>query len=227
MKFLNPVLLTLAWTLTCQGADLELSSVEDGVSPNGKFEIFFSSAQSKIVVKDKATSHIIGSISPHIHDEGKDYYLVDFGFTECAYSDPRNDDSSIGSNVTVSWSPNSDAVAITWNVHLPSSCSILVLNDRGVFVEADFPSYQEMTGYSEPGAKTMAYQRSSDLVASRLVRWSEEGTFTYNFNLLPEPGYTANDPLSHTVELTINRLWSRLTIAAEREHDGGLKGLQP
>lgn len=178
-------------------------------------------------MKERESSQIIGDISPYTVDEGKEFFLVDFGFTECAYDNPPNDDFPTGSNVTVSWSPKSDAVAITWNIHLPSSCSILVLNDRGVFVEAIFPSYQDMTGYSAPGAETMAYQRFSNLEASRLLRWSEEGTFTFNFNLCPEPGYAGDDPLSHTVDLTINKLWSRISIPTGREQDGRLKGLKP
>ncbi|MDF1740982.1 MAG: hypothetical protein P1U86_17600 [Verrucomicrobiales bacterium] len=217
MNLLTYCLLTIALTVTCQSAEPLLVKLEGGLSPNGKFEAFLSGTRSGIVVKDHETSYLIGGKSYYVEDEGKEFYLVDIGFTECLYSDPPTKDLQ-NDSVTVSWSPNSEAVAIMWNVHSPSSCSVMVLNDRGVFVEQDFPSYQEMTGYPSPKHETLIHQKSVNLSSSSFVEWTNRGTFVYNIKMLPEPGFQGEDPLNHIVELTIDPLESKAAPAEKREN---------
>ena len=206
--------LSLAVTVSFS-SEFNFQAIRGGLSPDRKYEVLLCDDTSTLYVKDLASGFLIG---------GTEYFIVDLGFTGIIHRDLIEERTPHESDFSVNWSPKSDAVAIQRKIpEWPSSASILLLNDRGVFVDAIFPGYFELTGYVEPKLTVSRLQWFSAPDASQFVEWTEKGTLIFDIDIRYFTEFEGEDPLKHRVEVEIERMWQKLVIARDGEQAEPLK----
>ena len=132
----------------------------------------------KIEIMEKATGKVVAAIE--------------------YFGDPDSDNRRLRDRVTIRWRADSKAFAIAINGRFYSNSRVLAANERGVYVEVPFPSYQQMTGFPSPESKDLRPRGRATVEG-----WDEEGHLIFDLFFVPLPTFKGRDPLVHRVWLKV------------------------
>lgn len=108
------------------------------------------------------------------------------------------DGGALRDQVQILWRADSKAFALTIRDRFYSDTTVSAMDATGKFVDIAFPSYKEMTGFSDPDPKDLRPRGWAIAEA-----WDKKGHLVYGISFSPEASYTGKDPLNHKIVLEV------------------------
>jgi hypothetical protein len=134
--------------------------------------------------------------------------------TAIEYSGSQGDDQRpLREHVSLQWRSDSKAFSVTINDRFYSMTQVYGLKKDGTYVSVSFPSYEEMTGFTQPNSDHLR-PRGRATVAG----WDNDDHLIYDLFASPLPTFIGNDPLVHRIILKITD--GRMT-RVRVEHESG------
>ena len=168
--------------------------MEDGTSPNGKYDVVLEADKDtptyqkyemkgedvpRLLVREIASKKVISSLP--------------------FPSDLDSDQRPLRDHTKVIWRADSAALIINTHERFYSYTNILVLDPKNLrFRDLEFPDYKQLTGLEAPKAEDLT-SRSHEYGRE----WSKEGLLVYEMLLHRSGTYNGDDPLHHRVFLRV------------------------
>jgi hypothetical protein len=178
-------------------ADSQTVSLENGLSPNRRFEI--------VLEADKGSSRFKAYEFKGDQCQYPAFLIVDATsrkvITRVPWEgDTGGDEQPLKLHSTVLWNPGSTAVALTTRERFYTHCVVRVYDaSRRTFVKVEFPDYKTMTGFPPPAAEDLR-SRGYD----KAVEWNKKGHLTVELKLSPASSEERPDSLHHRVTLEVS-----------------------
>lgn len=187
MKFILAAI--LAFPLAAFG---DLVAVPDSKSPDGKFHAIMDIDRDPTLNPEWK-----GDSYPHI-----EITEITTGKVCCSvkyFGAVGDDERPLREHVNIAWRPNSTAFALTIDDKFYSSTCVFAMNGESKFANVQFPSYEDMTGFTKPDSNDLRPRGRSTVKG-----WNTKGHLMYGIFLSPLPTYKGKDPLEHEVVLEVS-----------------------
>lgn len=189
-----PIILTAALFSTAAFAQNEPVPLENGKSPDGRFEV--------VLEADKDTPgyekyEMKGGSYPAFlildQESGKALVRIEFP------GDVQSDQQPLRKHTKILWSPKSSAVAINTDERFYSHLTLAAFDEEsGVFKKVIVPDYMTLTGFPDPPREQLR-ARGREFAEG----WTEDGHLIYRLRYAPMPSFEGDDPLRHRIELAV------------------------